>query len=107
MRANFTIWTLEDESRYFRTVGSRLTGKPFLSDSLIGNTFFSDSTYTLKYTLFYPHTEVGVPKLVRGNMQIHLVVDRLGRWSIDQWTDFKSPGSADSTWSFLKFWFNK
>lgn len=107
MRANFSTWTLDDESRYFRSLGATLNGNPFLADSLISNTFFSDSTYTLRYTLFYPHTESGIPKLVRGNMQVHLVVDRLGRWAIDEWVDFKTASSSDSTWSFFKFWFNK
>lgn len=107
VRSNFGIWTLEDERRYFRTMGSVVDGTPLLTNSIQNTTFFSDSTYNVNYTLYFPHKEPNAPKLVRGNMQLHLAIDPQGRWGIDLWSDNKLPSSTDSTWSYLKFWFDK
>ncbi len=105
--ANFGIWTLEDERRYFRSIGVNIDGTPLLTISLQNTTFYADSTYTMNYSLFFPHKDVGAPKFVKGNMQLHLVIDVQGRWAINQWKDNKLSGVSDSTWSYVKFWFNK
>lgn len=107
VQPNFGIWTLEDERRYFRTMGATIDAAPLMTSSIQNTTFFSDSTYNVNYTLFFPHKEPSAPRLVRGNMQLHLAIDPQGRWAIDQWRDNKLPSVPDSTWSYLKFWFNK
>jgi len=107
LRANFPQWTLVEENRYFRSMGSRLDGAPVLTDMIQNSNFFADSTYTILYTLYYPHTDQQAPRLVRGNMRLHLVTDPQGRWAIDRWEDIRNPGLPDSTWSYLKFWFNR
>jgi hypothetical protein len=107
VRANFGVWTLEDERRYFRTMGATTDGTALLTTAVQGGTFFADSTYTIDYALYFPHTEPGVPKLVRGNMLLHLAIDPQGRWGIDRWSDNKLPSAQDSTWSYLKFWFDR
>jgi hypothetical protein len=107
VRANFGIWTLEDERRYFRTMGATTDGTPLLTNAIQNTTFYSDSTYNIDYTLYFPHKEASAPKLVRGNMLLHLAVDAQGRWGIDRWGDNRLPSSADSTWSYLKFWFDR
>ena len=104
---NFPQWTLVEENRYFRSMGSRLDGAAALSDSVQNANFFSDSTFTIRYSLYFPHSDLQAPRFVQGTMLIHMVTDPQGRWAIDRWEDIRSPGSADSTWSYLKFWFNR
>jgi hypothetical protein len=107
VRANFGVWTLDEERRYFRTMGLTTDGSPLLNLSIQNSTFFADSTYTITYALFFPHRQAGVPTFVRGNMLLHLAIDPQGRWAIDRWDDNRLPAATDSTWSYLKFWFNR
>jgi len=105
--ANFPQWTLVEENRYFRSMGSRLDGAPVLTDSVQNSNFYADSTYTIRYSLFFPHSDPQAPRFVQGNMLLHLVADPQGRWAIDRWEDIRNPALPDSTWSYLKFWFNR
>ena len=107
VRSNFSVWTLEDERRYFRSMGATIDGTPLLTSAIQNTTFYADSTYNVNYSLYFPHRDGSAPKFVRGNMQLHLAIDAQGRWGIDQWHDNKLPSTADSTWSYLKFWFDK
>lgn len=107
VRSNFGTWTLEEERRSFRTMGSTLNGSPLLSLNVQNTTFFADSTYIIDYSLYFPHRDAGAPTYVRGNMLLHLAIDLQGRWGIDRWDDNRLPAQTDSTWSFLKFWFNR
>jgi len=107
VRANFPQWTLVEENRYFRSMGSRLEGTPVLTDSVQSGNFFADSTYTIGYSLYFPHRDLQAPRFVRGSMLLHLVADPQGRWAIDRWEDIRNPAIPDSTWSYLKFWFNR
>jgi hypothetical protein len=107
VRSNFSVWTLEDERRYFRSMGATIDGTPLLTSAIQNTTFYADSTYNVNYSLYFPHRDASAPKFVRGNMQLHLAIDAQGRWGIDQWRDNKLPSTADSTWSYLKFWFDK
>jgi hypothetical protein len=103
----FPAWTLAEENRYFRSMGSRLDGIPVLQESLQTLNFYSDSTFTMRYSLLFPHQDLQAPRFVQGNMQLHLVADDQGRWAIDRWIDIRLPAQPDSTWSYLKFWFNR
>lgn len=103
----FPGWTLAEENRYFRSMGSRVDGTPVLSDTLQTLNFYSDSTFTLRYSLYFPHQDPQAPRFVQGSMQLHLTVDPQGRWAIDRWVDIRLPALPDSTWSYLKFWFNR
>ncbi|HLF14867.1 MAG TPA: hypothetical protein VI932_08270 [Bacteroidota bacterium] len=107
IRPNFPEWSLNDENRYFRSMGSRLDGRPVLTDSVQNGVFYSDSTYTIRYSLFFPHRDPQAPRFVQGSMLLHLGVDPQGRWAIDRWEDIRIPQLPDSTWSYLKFWFNR
>ena len=107
VRANFPQWTLAEENRWFRGLGSRLDGTAVLDDSIENVNFYSDSTYTIRYSLYVPHTDPQAPRFVQGSMLLHLAVDAQGRWAVDRWEDIRIPELADSTWSYLKFWFNR
>jgi hypothetical protein len=107
IRPNFPEWSLTEEDRYFRSMGANLDGRPVLTDSVQNPNFYSDSTFTLRYSLYVPHRDVQAPRFVQGNMLLHLGVDAQGRWAIDRWEDIRDPQAGDSTWSYLKFWFNR
>jgi len=107
VRANFPQWTLVEENRYFRSMGARIDGTPVLTDSVQNANFFADSTFTIRYALYFPHGDLQAPRFVQGNMLLHLAADPQGRWAIDRWEDIRNPALADSTWSYLKFWFNR
>ena len=107
IRSNFGVWTLEDERRYFRSMGAVIDGTPLLTYAIQNATFYADSTYNVNYSLYFPHKDPSAPKYVQGNMQLHLAIDPQGRWGIDQWRDNRLPSTLDSTWSYLKFWFDK
>ena len=107
VRPNFPEWSLADENRYFRSMGSALDGHSALDDSVQPANFWSDSTFTVRYALQVPHADARAPRLVQGSMLLHLAVDAQGRWAIDRWEDIRIPSLPDSTWSYLKFWFNR
>lgn len=107
LRTSFPEWTLAEENRYFRSMGARLDGRPVLADSVQNANFFSDSTFTIRYTLWFPHKDLQAPRFVQGSMLLHLAVDPQGRWAIDRWEDIRIPSLPDSTWSYLRFWFNR
>lgn len=107
IRPNFPEWSLAEEDRYFRGMGALLDGRSVLSDTIQTVNFFSDSTFTVRYSLFVPHTDTRAPRHVQGSMLLHLAVDPQGRWAIDRWEDIREPSLPDSTWSYLKFWFNR
>ncbi len=107
IRPNFPEWSLTEERRYFRSMGSRLDGTPVLGDSVRNANFFTDSTFTVRYSLYVPHTDPQAPRFVQGSMLLHVGADQQGRWSIDRWEDIREPGLSDSTWSYLRFWFNR
>jgi hypothetical protein len=107
IRPNFPGWSLTEEDRYFRGMGARLDGRSVLSDTIQTVNFFSDSTFTIRYALYVPHTDTRAPRYVQGSMLLHLAVDAQGRWAIDRWEDIRVPSLPDSTWSYLKFWFNR
>jgi hypothetical protein len=107
IRPNFPEWSLTEENRYFRSMGSRLDGRSVLAETVQTVNFYSDSTYTVRYSLYVPHTDPQAPRFVQGSMLLHLAVDAQGRWAIDRWEDIRLPSIPDSTWSYLKFWFNR
>lgn len=107
VRPFFPDWSLVEENRYFRSMGSRLDGAPVLTDTVQNLNFYSDSTFTIRYSLYFPHQDAQAPRLVQGSMQLHLAVDDGGRWAIDRWVDIRLPSLPDSTWSYLRFWFNR
>jgi hypothetical protein len=59
----------------------------------------------MNYLLYVPHQDSRAPRVVRGNIELYMVEDSLHRWSIYRWVDKKT--TADSTWSYLKAWFNR
>ena len=105
----FTQWTLESERRYFQNMVASVNGTPVLSDSLYNKIVLAgppaSAVYYLKYTLFIPHLDPQAPRLVRGNMELYFSEDSLHRWSVYRWVDKKI--SSDSTWSYLRAWFNR
>lgn len=107
IRPNFPEWSLTEEQRYFRSMGSRLDGTPVLTDSVQNANFYNDSTFTVRYSLYFPHKDLQAPRFVQGSMLLHIGVDQQGRWAIDRWEDIRDPGLPDSTWSYLRFWFNR
>ncbi len=107
IRPNFPEWSLTEEQRYFRSMGSRLDGNPVLTDSVQNPNFYSDSTFTVRYALYFPHKDLQAPRFVQGSMLLHVGVDQQGRWAIDRWEDIRDPALPDSTWSYLRFWFNR
>lgn len=98
----FSAWSPEEERTYFRNLGVPQNAAPSLGFSNQHQLITSaDSViYSMDYLLFYPHRRAGVPLSVQGRMQLHVGVDRQGRWSIYRWQDFKS--TDDSTWSYWK-----
>ena len=104
--ANFTLWGLESERRYFQNITSSLNGRPSFTDSIYNSTISSSLvTYYMTYTLFIPHQDPNAPRLVQGTMELYFVQDSLHLWSIYKWVDRKT--RLDSTWSYLKAWFNR
>jgi len=107
--SKFTLWNLESERRYFQNAMATLNGTPMLTDSIftIDRSAGPPATavYTMSYSLYIPHGDPRAPKLVRGNMELYFREDSLHRWSIYRWVDKKT--TADSTWSYLKAWFNR
>jgi len=95
-------WDLDAEYRYFRNLKEVTAGLPSLSLPDKPPTFVSSDSvvYDLDYTLYFPHVRTGVPKLVRGNMQLYIGADDQHRWAIYYWRDSKT--TSDSTWSYLK-----
>ena len=106
---NFTSWNLDAERRYFQNSMSNLNGVATFTDSIYSIDRITGppatAIYYMKYTLFVPHQDPRAPKLVRGNMDVYFREDSLHRWSIYRWVDKKT--TADSTWSYLKAWFNR
>lgn len=105
----FSQWDLDAERRYFVAMGSALRpgAAMSLSDSIITRSVSAGTAiYSLHYTLFVPHQEAGVPRLVQGNMDLYFAEDsRVHLWSIYKWVDTKT--TSDSTWSYLRAWFNR
>ena len=105
----FVVWTLESEQRYFQNIGVSLTGPSSLTDSVTLVNLSpgppATAVYFLNYTLYVPHQDPRAPKLFRGSMELDLTEDSLHLWSIYRWADKKT--GPDSTWSYLKAWFNR
>ncbi len=108
-QSKFTQWNLESERRYFQNMVAGVNGTPVLSDSLLNKIVTpgppASAVYFLNYTLFVPHLDPRAPRLVRGSMELYFVEDSLHRWSVYRWVDKKN--TSDSTWSYLKAWFNR
>lgn len=106
---NFTQWNLEAERRYFQNMGSTLNGTMSLIDSISNKNISpgppASAVFYMNYFLYVPHPDSRAPRSVRGNMELYMVEDSLHRWSIYRWVDKKT--AADSTWSYLKAWFNR
>ena len=106
---NFAQWNLESERRYFQNMGSTLQGASSLSDSIYNKNITAgppaSAVYYMSYTLYVPHQDTRAPRFVRGNMELYMIEDSLHRWSIYRWVDKKI--TADSSWSYLKAWFNR
>lgn len=105
----FVQWDLEAERRSFQNMASALAAGTAMSlaDSTTNTNIASGTAvYTLRYTLTVPHTEANAPRIVRGTMELSMAEDaRLRTWSIYRWVDQRS--GVDSTWSYLKAWFNR
>jgi hypothetical protein len=105
----FVSWTLESELRYFQNIGVSLAGVSSLTDSITLRNINpgppATAQYFMNYTLYVPHTDARAPKLVRGSMELDLTEDSLHLWSIYRWVDKKT--GPDSTWSYIKAWFNR
>ena len=108
-QAKFSQWDLEAERRYFAAMGASLRSgtSMSLSDSTMTRSVSAGTAvYSLHYAFFVPHQEAGVPRLVQGNMDLYFAEDsRLHLWSIYKWVDTKT--ASDSTWSYLRAWFNR
>lgn len=105
-QANFTQWGLESERRSFQNMTSSLNGRSSFTDSIYNSNISSSFvTYFMTYTLFVPHQDPNAPRLVRGTMELYFIQDSLHLWSIYRWVDRKT--RPDSTWSYLKAWFNR
>ena len=108
-QSKFTQWNLEAEQRYFQNMGASLNGTMSFIDSvsnkIISSGPPSTAAYFMSYVLYVPHGEGSAPRTVHGNMELYMVEDSLHRWSIYRWVDKKI--AADSTWSYLKAWFNR
>ena len=105
----FTQWNLESERRYYQNMQSSLTGTSAFSDSIYTRNISAgppaSAVYSMLYTLYVTHKDTRAPRLVRGSMELDMIEDSLHRWSIYRWVDKKT--TADSTWSYLKDWFNR
>jgi hypothetical protein len=96
-------WTLDDEHDYFQNMMARTPKSAFtsLSLSLRSSSIATDSvTLNYDYVLTVEHTDAGVPRTARGNMQFTLGMDRTNFWMIYRWMDFKT--TSDVTWSTFK-----
>ena len=106
---NFTQWSLDAERRYFQNMGAALNGTMSLIDSISNKNISpgppASAVFYMNYLLYVPHPDPRAPRSVRGNMELYMVEDSLHRWSIYRWVDKKD--AADSTWSYLKAWFNR
>jgi hypothetical protein len=108
-QSKFVLWNLESERRYFQNLGASLSGTSSFSDSIYSRNVTSgppaSAIYFMNYLLYVPHQDSRAPRVVRGNIELYMVEDSLHRWSIYRWVDKKT--TADSTWSYLKAWFNR
>jgi hypothetical protein len=109
VQSSFIQWNLESERRYFQNIGATLNGVASLSDSITAKNIFpgppQSAAWFMNYVLYVPHQDARAPKLVRGSMELDMIEDSLHRWSINRWVDKKT--TADSTWSYLRAWFNR
>ena len=109
VQQSFLQWNLESEQRSFQNMTASLSGTASLTDSLYNKVVTpgspSSAVYFLNYSLFVPHQDSRAPKFVRGSMELYMIEDSLHRWSIYRWVDKKT--TNDSTWSYLKAWFNR
>ena len=98
----FHDWGVPEERNYFLNLGKPVNGTPrFDTTGTPTISVGTDSvTYTITYTLYYPHSREGVPQFVRGQMQLDMKPDNHGLWYITAWRDYKT--TTDSTWSYLK-----
>lgn len=98
----FRAWTLEDERRYFQSLGEPVSGIPFLNFSRQQqlNTTTDAMEMTMDYLLYYPHKRAGIAVEVKGYMHLYFALDNQRQWSIYQWDDART--ISDSTWSYLK-----
>ncbi len=105
----FAAWNLESERRYFQNMGGALNGISSFNDSIYDKNISAgppaSAIYFMNYTLFVPHQDSRAPRFVRGSMELDMIEDSLHRWSIYRWVDKKT--NIDSTWSYLKAWFNR
>ena len=108
-QSKFPDWNLESERRYFQNMVASLSGASSFGDSIYTKNIAAgppaSAVYFAAYTLYVPHQDARAPRLVRGNMELYMIEDSLHRWSIYRWVDKKT--TADSTWSYLKAWFNR
>ncbi len=108
-QSKFSQWNLETEHRHFQNMGASLSGTSSFLDSIYDKNISpgspSSAIYFMNYVLYVPHRDNQAPRSVRGNMELYMVEDSLHRWSIYRWVDKKT--SVDSTWSYLKAWFNR
>ena len=109
VQQSFVGWNLESERRYFQNMGTSLGGTSLFSDSITNSNSIPGSpaseVYYLSYTLYVPHHDPQAPRLVRGSMELYMIEDSLHRWSIYKWVDKRI--TSDSSWSYLKAWFNR
>ena len=90
-------------------MGATLNGAMAFIDSVSSKNISggppASAVYYMNYVLYVPHLDSRAPRSVRGNMELYMIEDSLHRWSIYRWVDKKTV--ADSTWSYLKAWFNR
>lgn len=98
----FSDWDLESERQYFLNLGApQVNILPVLTLSVTDSSFSSDSaSYTINYSLYYPHRRTDLTQLVRGNMRCFIGRNAQGLWYMYRWEDSRT--TTDSTWSYLK-----
>ena len=96
-------WSLDDERDYFQNMMAKTQKGAFsnLLLSLRSSAIAADSvTYSYDYVLTIEHTDPGIQRTARGNLQFTLGADRNRFWAIYRWIDFKT--TSDVTWSAFK-----
>jgi hypothetical protein len=108
-QSQFSQWNLDAERRYFQNMGAALNGSMSLIDTISNKNISAgppaSAVFYMNYALYVPHPDARAPRSVRGSMELYMTEDSLHRWSVYRWVDKKT--TADSTWSYLKAWFNR
>lgn len=103
----FDNWGSENERKYFNSLKSRLPSdiNPIIlfKNESYGISQPDSVVITYKYYLKLNFVDNSIDKEYAGTIQLTLVSQKNGLWSIFRWQDIKSPNDTiDATWSKLK-----